>query len=101
MFNNSDEVFNNHLTVYSNDTAQNPDNNQNKEDSLNAKKTELAEATKKLQRSRSDSDLVRVISLACEVAEMLQEMYLSMRDKNSELEKEIKKLKSVASMLMT
>lgn len=72
-----------------------------KEDLVNAKKTELASAQKSLQRSRSDSDLVKVISLACEVAGMLQDMYLSVRDKNSELEDEVKKLKSVINTLTT
>lgn len=70
-----------------------------KEDLVNAKKTELASAQKSLERSRSNSDLVKVISLACEVAEILQDMYLSVRDKNSELEGEVKKLKSVINTL--
>ncbi len=70
-----------------------------KEDLVNAKKKELAEAQKRLQRSRSNSDLVEVICLACKVGEMLQDMYLSVRDKNSELEDEVKKLKSVINTL--
>lgn len=72
-----------------------------KEDLVNAKKAELASAQKSLERSRSNSDLVKVISLACEVAEILQDMYLSVRDKNSELEGEVKKLKSVINTLTT
>lgn len=72
---------------------------QDKEDLINAKKTELAEAQKRLQRSRSNSDLVKVIALACDVAGMLQDMYLVMRDKNHELENEVKKLKSVINTL--
>jgi len=74
---------------------------QDKEDLVNAKKTELAEAQKRLQRSRSDSDLVKVIALACDIAGMLQDMYLVMRDKNAELEQEVKKLKSVVNTLTT
>lgn len=72
---------------------------QDKEDLINAKKIELAEAQKRLQRSRSNSDLVEVIALACDVARMLQDMYLVMRDKNHELENEVKKLKSVINTL--
>jgi len=72
-----------------------------KEYLVNSKKTELAEAQKRLQRSRSDSDFVKVISLACEVGGMLQDMYLEARDKNSELEDEVKKLKSVINTLTT
>jgi hypothetical protein len=72
-----------------------------KEDLINLKKTELKVAQEKLNRSRSDSDLVRVISLACEVAGMLQDMYVSVRDKNSELEDEVKQLKSVINTLTT
>lgn len=72
-----------------------------KEGLVNAKKAELASAQKRLLRSRSNSDLVKVISLACEVAVMLQDMYLSVRDKNSELEGEVKKLKSAINTLTT
>lgn len=72
-----------------------------KEDLVNEKKAELDSALKSLQMSGSNSDLVKVISLACEVAEILQDMYLSVRDKNSELEDEVKKLKSVINTLTT
>lgn len=72
-----------------------------KEDLVNAKKDELASAQKSLQRSRSNSDLMKVISLACEMAGILQDMYLSVRDKNYELEDEVKKLKSVINTLTT
>lgn len=72
---------------------------QDKEDLVNAKKAELAEARKRLQRSRSDSDLVRVISLACEVAAILQDMYLDVRAEKAALETEVKKLKSVIHSL--
>ena len=70
-----------------------------KEDQVNAKKTELAELNRKCQSVKCDSKIAELIKLAADIGGMLQDMYLEVRQEKHDLEAEVKKLKSVINQL--